>query len=250
MNLQGRTILVSGASGGIGASIVEKISDAGGRVIIHYGRDRLKADDLLNKIGGNGWVIGADLSHQDGAATLWKEAIATAGRIHGLVNNAGIRSEVTVDDPLKDWQHSWRNEFQVNLFSAVDLTKFALTHFTEHQDGQLVHMASRTGQMGYVAEAMAYGATKAALINFSKSIARSFGHHGITSVAIAPGWVRTAMVDKIIEEQGEEATAAGIPIGKVATPDEVGELVAFALRPSLRSLNGSTLDLNGGSYIR
>ncbi len=250
MSLSGRTILVSGASGGIGTAIVEKIAAEGGRPIIHYGRDQTKARELLDRIGGNGWIIGADLAAADGATRLWDEAVRLAERIHGLVNNAGTRSEVTIDDEVEVWQATWRREFQVDLFAAADLCRSALRHFREHGGGQMVHVASRTGQMGYVAEAMPYGAAKAALINLSKSIARSFGKDGVTSVAIAPGWVRTPMVEDLIGRLGEAATAQGIPTGKVATPEEVGDLVAFALQPHLRSLNGATLDLNGGSYIR
>lgn len=250
MSLSGRTILVSGASGGIGAAIVENIAKEGGRVVIHYGRDEAKARSLLGLIGGNGWIVGADLMEPDGATRLWDEAERLAGRIHGLVNNAGIRSEVTIDDDIDVWQATWRREFQVDLFATADLCRSALRHFREHGGGQMVHIASRTGQMGYMAEAMPYGAAKAALINLSKSIARSFGKDGVTSVAVAPGWVRTAMVEDLIARIGEEATTSGIPTGKVATPDEVGELVAFVLRPSQRSLNGATLDINGGSYIR
>jgi NAD(P)-dependent dehydrogenase (short-subunit alcohol dehydrogenase family) len=97
---------------------------------------------------------------------------------------------------------------------------------------------------------MAYGATKAALINLTKSIAKSFGPDGVTAIAIAPGWIRTDMAEDFIARHGEVAAVADIPIGAMALPGEVAELTAFVLRPSQRSLNGATLDVNGGSYIR
>jgi NAD(P)-dependent dehydrogenase (short-subunit alcohol dehydrogenase family) len=97
---------------------------------------------------------------------------------------------------------------------------------------------------------MPYGATKAALVNLTKSIARSFGADGVTAIAIAPGWVRTEMAQEFIAAHGKAAAVADIPIGEMAAPTEVAELVAFVLRPSQASLNGATLDVNGGSYIR
>ncbi|MCV9966792.1 SDR family NAD(P)-dependent oxidoreductase [Pararhizobium sp. BT-229] len=93
-------------------------------------------------------------------------------------------------------------------------------------------MASRAGQRGYTSSAMAYGASKAALINLTKSIALSHGHEGVTSVALAPGWVRTEMAEAFIAEHGEAAALAGIPIARMADPQEIGEIVAFAFHPS------------------
>lgn len=111
-------------------------------------------------------------------------------------------------------------------------------------------MASRAGQRGYSANAMAYGATKAALINLTKSVAQSHGPEGITALALAPGWVRTEMAEAFIAQHGEAAALAGIPVGRMAEPAEIGDLVAFCLRPSQVSLNGAVLDVNGGSYLR
>lgn len=250
MTLEGRTVLVTGASGGIGEAVVERIVAEGGRVVIHYGRDAARANALLDRVGGAGWIVGADLCKPAGATELWDEALRQAGQINGLVNNAGIRTETTIDDDLESWQAAWRHEFQVDLFAAVDLCRSALRHFRRNGGGQMVHIASRAAQRGYAAEAMPYGAAKAALINVSKSIARSFGKDGVTSVAIAPGWVRTAMAEDFVARFGEAAATGDIPTGAMATPQEVAELVAFALRPSQRSLNGATLDVNGGSYIR
>lgn len=95
---------------------------------------------------------------------------------------------------------------------------------------------------------MPYGAAKAALVNLTKSIARSFGPDGVVATAIAPGWVRTEMAEEYVARFGEAAAVADIPIGAMASPSEIAELVV--LRPSQRSLNGATLDANGGSYIR
>jgi 3-oxoacyl-[acyl-carrier protein] reductase len=248
--LDGQTVLVTGATGGIGASVVEQLALEGARVIIHYGRDQAKAEALLDRIGGNGATVQADLSTVDGASRLWRGALEATGRIHGLVNNAGIRTEVTVDASDDDWRSAWEKEFRVNFFAAADLCREAIKHFRDSGGGRIVNMTSRAGQRGYAANAMPYGAAKAALANLTKSIARSFGADAVTAVNIAPGWVRTDMAEDFIEKHGKSAAVADIPIGEMATPQEVAELVSFVLRRSQASLNGATLDVNGGSYIR
>ncbi|MBB5663770.1 NAD(P)-dependent dehydrogenase (short-subunit alcohol dehydrogenase family) [Rhizobium leguminosarum] len=249
-SLTGQTVLVTGASGGIGAAIVERLSAEGAWPVIHYGRDKERAQALLAKLGGNGLIVQADLSSPDGAFALWRDALAAAGRIHAVVNNAGIRSEISIDADPADWRAAWQREFQVNFFAAADLCKEALVHFKQQGGGQIVNMASRAGQRGYAAEAMPYGATKAALINLTKSIARSFGRDGVVAVSIAPGWVRTDMAEEFVARHGKDAAVGDIPIGEMAEPAEIAELVAFLLRPSQASVNGATFDINGGSYIR
>ncbi|PVE23477.1 epimerase [Microvirga sp. KLBC 81] len=248
--LSGQNVLVTGASGGIGAAIVERLAGEGARPIIQYGRDSAGAEELLARIQGHGAIVQADLSDADGAFRLWRDAADRCGRIHGLVNNAGIRTEISIDAEPDAWQAAWRKEFQVNFFAATDLCKEALRHFKAHGGGTIINMASRAGQRGYAADAMPYGATKAALINLTKSIARSFGADGVVAVAIAPGWVQTEMAEDFIARFGKQAAVADIPIGEMAQPSEIAELIAFVLRPSQRSLNGATLDVNGGSYIR
>ena len=248
--LAGQTILVTGATGAIGQAICRSLVAGGARVVIHYGRNRTAAEGVLASLGGKGSVLAADLSLPEGATALWDAAVEAEGRITGLVNNAGIRSEVAVDAPLADWQAVWEREMRVNFLAAVDLTRAAILHFRQHGGGRIVNMASRAGQRGYASNAMAYGASKAALINLTKSVAQSHGHEGITSVALAPGWVRTEMAEAFVAQHGEAAALAGIPIGRMAAPKEIGELVAFCFRPSQVSLNGAVLDVNGGSYLR
>lgn len=250
MKLVGQTILVTGATGAIGQAICHALVSDDAKVIVHYGRNRDAAEALVEALGGNGWAVPADLSDPAGPQVLWDQAIAVAGRLTGLVNNAGIRSEVAIDAPMDEWQRIWEREMRVNFLSAVDLSKRAIQHFRDNGGGRIVNMASRAGQRGYTSSAMAYGASKAALINLTKSIALSHGHEGVTAVALAPGWVRTEMAEAYIAEHGEAAALAGIPIARMADPQEIGEITAFAFRPSQASLNGAVLDVNGGSYMR
>jgi NAD(P)-dependent dehydrogenase (short-subunit alcohol dehydrogenase family) len=248
--LEGKTILVTGASGGIGRAIVKALAAEGARPIIHYGRDQAAAISLNDEIGGKGIVIAANLASSEGAFELWAKSVAAAGRIHGLVNNAGTLSRVGIEADTEVWHAVWQRDFQINFFAAVDLSKQAICHFKEFDGGHIVNIASRAGQRGYSADAMAYGASKAALINLTKSIARSFGPDRVTAVAIAPGWVSTDMAEEFVAKHGKQAAVGDIPIGEMADPQEVAELVAFTFRATQASLNGATLDINGGSYIR
>src|SRR5688572_21595887 len=129
--LAGLTILVTGASRGIGAAIVEALAHNGARPIIHYRRDEEAAMALLHRIGGQGWAVHADLADPAAPTILWERAVALGGRIHGLVNNAGIRTEISVDAELTVWQEAWRRELQVNFLAAVDLCRLAIRHFRE-----------------------------------------------------------------------------------------------------------------------
>lgn len=248
--LADRVVLVTGASGEIGCAIVQSLARQGAQVLIHYGRDQQGAQYVLDQIGGRGWIVQADLLSLDGAEQLWEKSLALAGRIHALVNNAGVRGEVGLDADMDIWQDAWRKEFQINFFAAVDLSKLAITHFRAHGGGRIVNIASRAGQRGYSAGSMAYGASKAALINLGKSIARSFGGEGISAVTIAPGWVNTKMARDFVQIHGAEAALGEIPIRKMAELSEVGDMVAFVLQPSNLSLSGATIDINGASYTR
>lgn len=248
--LQGQTVLVTGASGGIGAAIVERLAMEGARPIIHYCEDESAAETLLARIGGNGLVVQADLSDAEGPRELWREAVAFAGRIHGVINNAGIVTEIPIENSSAAWKAAWQNEFQLNLFAAADLCREAIRHFRTEGGGRIVNMAGQAGQRGSAADILPHGATKAALINLTKSIASSFGREGVIAVSIAPGLVRTEMAEKYIAAQDREDALKDVPIGEMAEPTEIAELVAFLLRHSQESLNGATLDVNGGSYIR
>ena len=249
--LDGQTVLLTGATGGIGAACARAIAAEGARLVLHYSSSREAAEALAAELGNGALCVQADLTDPAAPTRLWAEAEAAAGgRIHALVNNAGIRNETTVDDPLEVWHAVWAREMQVNLNAAVDLTRAAILHFREHGGGRIVNMGSRAGQRGYTPEAIPYGASKAAMMNMTRTVARSFGHEGIIAVAIAPGWVRTSMAEEFIANYGAAAALDEIPIGRMAEPDEIGELTAFALRPSQVSLSGSVLDVNGASYIR
>ncbi len=250
LDLQDLVILITGASGGIGRALVRAVVRLGARPIIHYARNERAAVSLLEEIDGRGWTLQADLSSPEGATDLWCRAEALADRIYGLVNNAGVRIEAQLDGDLHAWQTAWERDLRVNLQAPVDLCRSAIPHFRLHGGGRIINIASRAAQRGYLADFMPYGASKAALINVTKSLARNYGAEGVVSVAIAPGFVNAGMADDYISKHGLEAALADNPVRALVDAEEMADLVAFCLQPSQRSINGATLDLNGGSYVR
>ncbi|MBT9384119.1 SDR family oxidoreductase [Pseudooceanicola sp. CBS1P-1] len=247
--LDGQSILLTGASGGIGQAIATRLVALGAHPVLHYGRNRAAAEALRARLG-QGTLVQADLSDPDGATQLWTRAQEARGRLHALVNNAGLRAVARITDPLDTWQQAWEADLRVNLLAPADLVRCAIPHFAAHGGGRIVSIASRAAQRGYTADHMPYGASKAGLINLMKSVARNHGAEGITALSIAPGFVRTEMAEDFIRSHGKAAAVGDIPIAEMVEPEELAQLVAFALLPSQRSLNGATLDMNGGSYLR
>lgn len=248
--LKNETILITGATGGIGRSIVLRVAELGGHPILHYRSNQNEAQALLEAIGGNGTLVRADLAEKYGARHLWEAAENSVGRIHSLVNNAGIRATARIEDDFDQWSQAWETDLQVNLRAPADLCRMAIRHFRSHDGGRIINIASRAAQRGYTADHMPYGASKAGLLNLTKTIARSFGDEGVIAIGIAPGFVRTEMAEDFIRANGKGAAVGDIPIGDMVEPSEVAELVCFALRPDQRSLSGATLDVNGASYVR
>jgi NAD(P)-dependent dehydrogenase (short-subunit alcohol dehydrogenase family) len=249
VDLSGRVVLVTGGSRGIGAACVRALDRAGARVFFTYREREAEAEALRSELGENVEAYRLDVA--DGAAlpAAVEACIARFGALDVLVNNAAIFAENAFDgDDYSAWRAGWRRTFEVNLFGAADLAWLAMRAMRARGEGAIVNIASRAAHRGELSFAD-YGASKAALVNLTKSIARSCARDGIVAIAVAPGFVATEMAAADLSARGDEI-AAEIPIGRVASADEVAHVVAFLCTPLARHLNGSTIDVNGGSYVR
>nr|WP_314419260.1 SDR family oxidoreductase [uncultured Erwinia sp.] len=248
-SLTGKTILVTGATKGIGREIVKSLHAEGASVIGHYGHDERSAMALLAEYPRRLQLVQQDLSQPQAAAALWQKALRCADRIDVLVNNAGIY----VASPLGDaeaWQAGWQVNLQVNLQAPADLCRLAIGHFTPLGGGILINMASRSSHRGDGPEHLAYGAAKGGLLALTKGIARGYGHQNVLAYALAPGWVRTAMAEEHIASVGEDAVTANLPLREVTPPSDVAAMIAFLASGRCRHATGSTIDITGADYVR
>lgn len=249
IDLRDDVVLVTGGSRGIGAAAVRALRGAGARVFFTY-RDRADAADALVADLGDG-IAAFQLDVADGAALpgAIDACLARFGKLDTLVNNAAIFAENAFDaTDYTAWRAGWQRTFDVNLFGAANLAWLAMRVMRERGHGAIVNVASRAAHRGELTFAD-YGASKAALVNLTKSIARSCARDGIVAYAVAPGFVETDMAAEDLARNGA-ALAAEVPLGRVASADEVAHVVAFLCTPLARHLNGATLDVNGGSYVR
>jgi len=250
-NLAGKTVLVTGGSRGIGAAIARAVGEAGGRVLVHYATNEAAAAAVRQAIGAERChLIRADLAEPDAADRLWAEALRLAPRIDVLVNNAGIFEDVRVEAPLEAWRAAWARVLQVNLLAPADLCRAAILHFRDHGGGKIVNVASRAAFRGEAPDEMPYGASKGALVTLTKTIARGFAGDGVLAFCIAPGFTETEMVTDNLDAAAIAEVTRGIPLGAMASPEEIGALAAFLCDDRVRHMTGATFDVNGASYVR
>jgi len=233
------TILVTGSSRGIGAAIHTQLEARGATVIGHASRP-------------SEGTIGADLADPLAPQTLWQAALSRAGgAIDVLINNAGLFAANPLDGSDIEWLDRWEDTLRINLTSAAQLSRFAVRHWQERgTGGRIVHVASRAGHRGDSPAHWHYAAAKGGMLAMHKTIARQYAAEGILSYAITPGFTDTSMADDYLASRGGPGLLADIPLGRVATPDEIATVAVFCALDAPPSLTGATLDANGASYVR
>ena len=233
-------ILLTGSSRGIGAAAKTALEARGSRVI---GQARKS---------GSADTVPADFCEPGAAQELWDAALARAGgTIDVLVNNAGQFDANPIDGSDISWLDAWEDTLRINLTSAAQLSRFAVRHWQERGvPGRIVHVASRAGHRGDSPHHWHYAASKGGMLALHKTIARQYAAEGILSFAIAPGFTDTAMADDYLASRGGAALLADIPLGRVAAPEEIADLIVFCALDAPPSLTGATLDANGASYVR
>ncbi|MDY6804973.1 MAG: SDR family oxidoreductase [Cyanobacteriota bacterium] len=251
INLTEKIILVTGSSSGIGAAIAQTLAGAGAEVILHYSQNEDGAASVAEKIGKNKCqIVRSDLAEKNGAIALWGEAVAWKGRIDIIVNNAGIYIPATTEDELDTWREVWQKTLQVNLVAVGSLCREAIRHFQTRNGGTIINIASRAAFRGDDIEHIHYAASKGGVVALTRTIARGFAKDNILAFAVAPGFVRTEKKEATIKERGEEAFTGDIPLGKIADPQDVANTVAFLASGLAPHATGTTIDINGASYVR
>ena len=233
-------ILITGSSRGIGAAAVQQLTARGARVIGH----------ATQAAGEN--QLGADLSQPNAAEALWSAALDRLdGRIDVLINNAGVYEPVSVGESQEVWSARWQRTMQINLQAAADLCRFAVSHYRAREGGgRIVNVASRAAHRGDSPQHWHYAASKAGLIAITKSIARGFAGEAILAYAVAPGFTMTAMAEDYLASRGGDKLLQDIPLGRVAQPEEVANVITYLALDAPASMTGGVLDINGASYVR
>ena len=174
--------------------------------------------------------------------------VATFGRLDILVNNAAVFELNHFErDDYEGWQAAWRRTFDVNVFGAANAAFIAMRHMRRQGGGKIINVASRAAYRGET-EFADYGASKAALVNLTISIARRCSKDGITANGIAPGFIETDMAAAEIEAHREELEAQ-VPLGYIGMPDDIARVALFLASPMSDYMNGATIDVNGGSWF-
>ncbi len=251
--LDDKTILVTGASGGIGSEIARLMGRRGANVIAQWGRNQDGAALATADIPDDRkLLIGADFSEPGAVGPLWNEALAWKGRIDVVVNNAAVMPEAGIDDTAADWDEAWDLALTVNVIQPTKLLRSAVKHYLAGDGGIIVTLSSWAAQRGSGNPKLAaYSASKAAMAAATKTIARSYARDNVLAYCIAPGPVDTEMTHRSVRNQGGmDKVLAGLSIGEIVPPVEVAEIACFLSSGAARHLTGATLDVNGATYIR
>ena len=250
IQLSGQTILVTGASRGIGAAIATQLAASGARVAVHYAGARDLAEALASQAGKSAQAFGADLADAAQCARLWSEVEQAFGRIHAVVNNAGIAIESPLSSDGTAWLEHWNTTMAVNLTATGLLCRSAIGHFLHNGGGRIVNIASRAAFRGDTPDYLAYAASKAGVVALTRSIARGFGKAGIQAFVVAPGFTRTDMSQAFIDQYGEDFVTRDLALDRLTEPTDIAPTVAFLLSGHADHATGTSIDINAGSYVR
>ena len=249
IDLTGKTVLVTGASRGIGRSLAEGLAEAGATVAAHFNQNRAAAENLAGTLGHDARAFQADLADPESCERLFREVVETYGRLDVLINNAGIALKIPLDVAMDKWLDDWNLTMAVNLRAVELLSRLAVDHFRRHDGGRIINVASRAAFRGDSPEYMTYAASKGGVVALTRSIARAYGKAGVCAFVLAPGFVRTEMAQEVIDEHGEERVTGDLALDRLTEPADLAPLVVLLSSGLADHATGATFDVNAGSYV-
>ena len=242
-NLENKNIIVTGASGGIGNAIIKKLNKAG--VNILASGTRIEKLEELKKNHKKIKILKFDISQSEKIEEFIENATnELGGSLDGIINNAGItKDNLAIRMTLEEWQ----KVININLTSTFLLSKFAIKKMLKNKSGKIVNITSVVGHTGNLGQAN-YTASKAGIVAMSKSLAIEYAKKNININCISPGFIKTAMTDKI-DEKFKEVIISKIPSAKLGEPDDIANAVLFLSSDQSNYINGETIHVNGGMYM-
>ncbi|NHF59931.1 SDR family oxidoreductase [Flavobacteriaceae bacterium TP-CH-4] len=250
IDLRGKTILVTGASDGIGKATADFLMTMGARVGVHYHSNKSAAEQLVAKHGIGSHTFQADLSKEQEVFQLFESVIAHFGKIDVIIANAGVFLSHSTKENTAAWLAVWKRTIEVNLNSVGILTKLGIDHFRTHREGRFIYIGSRAAFRGETEEYLAYAASKGGITSLARSVARSFGKENIKAFVVAPGFTRTPMAESFIAKYGEQRVLDEIALNQLTTPEDLAPLIGMLCSGAMDHATGATIDVNGGSHIR
>jgi 3-oxoacyl-[acyl-carrier protein] reductase len=244
MKLQGRTALVTGGSRGIGRSVAVALAEEGADVAVNFVSSEAAAREVMEQIqktGRRAMLAQADVADYPDTFRMAQDVLREFGHLDILVNNAGINSDKTF---VRMDHASWRKVLAINLDGVFNCTKVFIDQMLKNKYGRIVNMTSVIGQIGNFGQAN-YAASKAGLFGLTMSLARECANKGITVNSVAPGFIRTEMVEAVPEEALAKVVAR-IPVGRLGEADEVARVVEFLADPRSSYITGDVYSINGG----
>ena len=241
--LKEKNIIVTGASGGIGNSIIKKLSEAGANILASG--TRIEKLNELKKKFENIKILKFDISQQNKIEEfIENSAKELGGSLDCVVNNAGITQDnLAIRMSLEEWQ----KVIDINLTSTFLMSKFAIKKMLKNKSGKIVNITSVVGHTGNLGQAN-YTASKAGIIAMSKSLAVEYAKKNINVNCISPGFIKTAMTEKI-DEKFKEVIISKIPSARLGEPDDIANAVVFLSSDKSSYINGETIHVNGGMYM-
>jgi len=242
-NLENKNIIVTGASGGIGNSIIKRLNEAGANILASG--TRIEKLEELKKNFEKIKILKFDISQSEKIEEFIENATKElGGSLDGIINNAGITQDnLAIRMSLDEWQ----KVININLTSTFLMCKFAIKKMLKNKSGKIVNITSVVGHTGNLGQAN-YTASKAGIVAMSKSLAVEYAKKNININCISPGFIKTAMTDKI-DEKFKEVIISKIPSARLGDPDDIANAVLFLSSDQSDYINGETIHVNGGMYM-
>lgn len=250
--LTGRTVLLTGASGGIGAVTGQALAAANATVIAQYRERREGAEQAVEALpDSQKLVLKGDLDTPAAARELWRSALAWDPDIDVVVLNAAVIPDTPIDGPDEVWDAGWQEALQVNVIGTGALMREAARYFVARGSGTIIVLSSWAAEQGSrIPDLTSYAASKAAVRNLAQTFARNFAREGLRVHVLAPGVVNAGMAIAGQDDAQTQAVADGLAMGRLVEAGEIAALIAFLATDAVPSLTGATVDVNGASYVR
>ena len=247
-------ILLTGSSKGIGFNIANTLINEGHDIALHYNKNKSALDTLLKDSKTNSFTIQSDLSDSSQVKDLVNNTIDKLSFPDCIINNAGIAESADILIDFDKWNELFDRTIDVNLKAPSLIFKEFIKHKRENKINsrlRFINIASRAAFRGEQQDYISYACSKGGLISLTKTMSRSFGEtDNIVAISIAPGFVRTEMAQSFIDKHGEDVVKQGITLDRLTEPKDISPLVSLIVSGQMDHSTGSTIDVNGGSFLR